>query len=87
MVVTKNKLFQFTGKNSLIDVFKEYNTSKKLQESTIIFPSIGKNFLFSKLQFTYDENNNFNPQSFGWLTESGFCYYHNIIVNIIFFHF
>ena len=74
MVVTKNKLYQFTGINSLVDVFKEYNTSKKLQESTIIFPSIGKNFLFSKLQFTYDENNNFNPQSFGWLTESGFCY-------------
>ena len=74
MVVTKNKLFQFTGKNSLIDVFKEYNTPKKLQESTIIFPSIGKTFVFSKLQFTYDENNNFNPQSFGWLTESGFCY-------------
>lgn len=46
MVVTKNKLYQFTGINSLVDVFKEYNTSKKLQESTIIFPSIGKNFLF-----------------------------------------
>ena len=74
MIVTKNQLFQFTGINSLIDVFKEYNSSKKLQESTIIFPSKGKTSVFSKLQFTYDENNNYNPQSFGWLTESGFCY-------------
>ena len=74
MIVTKNKIYQFLGVHSLIEVFKEYNHSQqKLKESVIILPTTGKNFTFSKLQFTYNENN-FYPQSFGWLTESGFCY-------------
>ena len=74
VITTKNKLYQFTGEGTLIDVFKDNKDMKKIQsECTKCFPISGKNFPYSKMQLTFNEKNN-HPQSFGWMTESGFCY-------------
>ena len=74
VVTTKNKLFQFIGDGTLIDVFKDLKDSKKIPNDCVkYFPVSGRNFPNSKMQLTFNEKNGY-PQSFGWMTESGFCY-------------
>ena len=74
VVTTKNKLYQFIGEGTLNDVFRGLGDSKKLPNECIkYFPVSGRNFPNSKMQLTFNERNG-NPQSFGWMTESGFCY-------------
>lgn len=54
VITTKNKLYQFTGEGTLIDVFKDNKDMKKIQsECTKCFPISGKNFPYSKMQLTF----------------------------------
>ncbi len=74
VVTTKNKLYQFIGDGTLIDVFRDSKDTRKIPNDCIkYFPVSGRNFPYSKMQLTFNEKNG-HPQSFGWMTESGFCY-------------
>ena len=73
MAITKTKLYQFTGSSGFKQLFEKYKAQGMLENCCKIFPigSSKSSLRISQLNMLYKKD---LLCSFGWMTESGFCY-------------